>query len=419
VPQLKSRLRWYVAGLLCFASALNYLDRQTLSVLAQTIQTDLGITTIGYSHITTAFLASYTVMYAVSGRLVDRLGTRRSFLLFVSGWSVANLLHTFARTVLQFSCFRFLLGATESANFPAGVKAIAEWFPVRERALAVGIFNSGTAVGSALAAPIVAYIALVWGWRFAFVAGGGLGLVWVTVWAWTYRTPRSHPRISAAELALIEGPGGETAALPVPPLSVLLKQRVVWGCVLARLLTDPVSYFFIFWIPKFLQQDRGFSLAGIGWFSWIPFASAALGNVAGGAIPSYLARHGWTVNRSRKTVMFVSSVLIAASCLAIIPLTQPVWAITLISIATFANGSWANITLPAEVLPTHVIGTVSGLGGAMGGVMGILSQLAIGWVVQNYSFTPVFIYSSLIHLTAFAVVCWLIREIGKIVPIPS
>jgi ACS family hexuronate transporter-like MFS transporter len=167
-------LRWYVALLLCGASVLNYLDRQTLSVLAQTVQDDLRLTTIQYSHITSAFLISYTIMYAVSGSLVDRLGTRRAFLFFVSGWSLANLLHAFARTALQLSIFRFLLGATESANFPAGIKAVAEWFPLRERALAVGVFNSGAALGAALSAPIVSLIALTWGWRYAFVAGGGV-----------------------------------------------------------------------------------------------------------------------------------------------------------------------------------------------------------------------------------------------------
>ncbi|MFA5263643.1 MAG: MFS transporter, partial [Opitutaceae bacterium] len=277
-------LRWYVAGMLCFASGLNYLDRQTLSVLAQTIQDELHLTTIQYSHITSAFLVSYTIMYAVSGWLIDLLGTRRSFLLFVSGWSVANILHVFARTALQFSFFRFLLGATESGNFPAGVKVVTEWFPMRERALAVGIFNAGSAVGAALAAPIVSGVALLWGWRSAFVAGGVLGLVWLVLWLLLYRLPRDHPWLNSEELRLIEE--GETPPAVRPRVSIkqLLATREAWGCILARMLTDPISYFFIFWTPKFLQQERGFDLAAIGMYSWIPFVAAALGNIAGGAV---------------------------------------------------------------------------------------------------------------------------------------
>ncbi|TRZ65575.1 MAG: MFS transporter, partial [Rhodocyclaceae bacterium] len=248
-------LRWYIAGLLCLASGLNYLDRQTLSVLAQTIQTELHLTTIQYSHITSAFLVSYTIMYAVSGRLIDRIGTRRSFLIFVSGWSVANILHVFARTAFQFSFFRVLLGATESGHFPAGTKAVTEWFPRRERALAVGILNAGASIGAALAAPIVATVTLLWGWRAAFVAGGMLGLIWLPLWWLLYRVPRAHPWIKPEEVALIEE--GETPpAGQHPQVSIrqLLSSREAWGCILARMLTDPISYFFIFCTPKYLQQ---------------------------------------------------------------------------------------------------------------------------------------------------------------------
>jgi len=236
-------LRWYIVGMLCLATALNYLDRQTLSVLAGTIKEQLHISTIQYSYITSAFLISYTIMYAVSGRVVDFLGSRKSFIIFVSGWSIANVLHAFARTAMQFSFFRFLLGATEPANFPAGVKAVSEWFPVRERALAIGIFNSGTAIGSALAAPLVALCALQWGWRSAFVAGGILGAIWVVAWIFIYQTPRNHPRLSPEELQLIESDDAPTEVQPKPPSILnILSTREAWGCILARLITDPLSY---------------------------------------------------------------------------------------------------------------------------------------------------------------------------------
>ena len=246
-PKKIPGLRWYMVGMLCLASELNYLDRQTLSVLAQTIQDDLNISTTEYANITSAFLGSYAVMYAVSGRLVDWLGTRKSFLIFVTSWSVVNMLNAFARTALHFTIFRFLLGAAEPANFPAGVKAASEWFPLRERALAVGIFNAGTALGSALAVPLISWIALTWNWRWAFVVGGALGLVWVAVWAVVYRLPRDHPRLSAEELALIESDRAADYVEPATvPLSRLLGMRVVWGCILARVLTDPVRISSVF-----------------------------------------------------------------------------------------------------------------------------------------------------------------------------
>jgi MFS transporter, ACS family, aldohexuronate transporter len=407
-------LRWYIAGLLCLVSGLNYLDRQTLSVLAQTIQDELHLTTVQYSDITAAFLVSYTVMYAVSGRLIDWLGTRRSFALFVSGWSVANLLHMFARTALQFSFFRFLLGATEAGNFPAGVKVAAEWFPLRERALAIGIFNSGTAVGAALSAPVVSGIALLWGWRAAFVAGGALGAVWLLLWLLFYRLPGKHPWLRPEELRLIEEGKPAPAARPTVSIRRLLATREAWGCIVARMLTDPISYFFIFWTPKFLQQDRGFDLAAIGKYGWIPFMAAAVGNIAGGAVPARLIRRGWTLNRARKTVMLAASCLMPVCCLLVTRVPNAALAVACISVAMFSNGAWANMTLPAEVFPTEVVASVSGFAGALGGLMGVGTQLAIGWTVQNLSFTPVFAACSVAHLTAFLFVCLLVGDLGRI-----
>jgi len=407
-------LRWYIVGLLCLASGLNYLDRQTLSVLAQTIQDELHLTNIQYSHITSAFLVSYTIMYAVSGRLVDRLGSRRSFLVFVSGWSAANMLHVFARTALQFSFFRFLLGATESGNFPAGVKVVTEWFPPRERALAIGIFNAGTAVGSALAAPVVTFLALRWGWRSAFAAGGVLGLAWLVLWWWLYRQPRDHRWLGAEERRLIATDDPLPVAPPLVSLRQLFATREIWGCIVARVLTDPISYFFIFWTPKFLQQERGFDLAAIGRYSWIPFVAAALGNVAGGAVPNCLIQRGWTLNRARKTMMFAASCLMPVCCLLIVRLPSPALALAAISVAMGCHGIWANMTLPAEVFPNQVVGSVSGFAGALGGLMGIVTQLAIGWSVQNVSFTPVFAACSVAHLTAFGLVCLLLPRLGTI-----
>jgi len=408
-------LRWYIVGLLCLATALNYLDRQTLSVLAKTIMEQLHISEMQYSYFTFAFLLSYTIMYAVSGRLVDILGSRKSFAVFVSGWSVANVLHAFARTALHFSIFRFLLGATEPANFPAGVKAVSEWFPVRERALAVGIFNSGTAIGSTLAAPLVALCTLAFGWRSAFVAGGILGAVWVVIWLFAYRLPREHPRLDPEELKLIEGDEPPAQGRPeTVSIRRILGMREAWGCILARLFTDPLSYFFIFWIPLFLQKERGFDLKAIGMYGWIPYVASAIGNILGGAIPRYLIRCGWTLNRARKTVMFLASCLMPACFIMITIVPSPVWAVVLISIAMFCHAAWANITLPAEVFEKHVVGSVTGFGGAVGSLVSAVTMLFIGKTVTVTSFTPVFVIYSVLPMTAFILVWILVKDLGRI-----
>lgn len=405
-------LRWYVAGMLCLASELNYLDRQTLSVLAQTIQDHLGLTTEQYADITSWFLASYTIMYAVSGRIIDRLGTRVSFLIFVAGWSAATMLHGIAQTAFQLSLFRFLLGATEAAIIPGGTKAVAEWFPPRERLLATGVFNAGTAVGGAIAAPLVAWIALTWTWRHAFVVSGLLGFLWLAVWVVFYRLPRQHPRISADELQLIEAERGSQEEPATVPLTRLLGLRAVWGCMLVRMVTDPVSYFFLFWIPKYLQQERGFDLADVGKYSWIPFVAIALGNVVGGALPGWLMRLGWSYNRARKTVMLCASCIIPLCFVALVRVPDVASALTLLSAAMFSHAAWLSIGLPGEIFPAHVVGTISGLSGCLGGVMGIISQQLIGWTVQHVSYTPIFMVGSVLHLTSFVIVGVLIGKLG-------
>jgi MFS transporter, ACS family, hexuronate transporter len=407
-----SRVRWYIAGLLCLSSTLNYLDRQTLSVLAATIQRELHLSDVQYSYVTSSFLASYTVMYAVSGRVIDAMGVRRGLMLFMSAWSIAGMLPAFARNLASLAFFRFLLGASEPGNFPAGVRAASEWFPLRERALAVGIFNSGTAIGGALAAPIVSAIALAWGWRAAFIVTGALGFVWIAVWYRVYEHPARHSRVSDAERALIlaDREIAKTAAERVS-MARLLTLPETWGCMMPRILLDPVTYFLVFWIPKYLQTERGFSLADLGKYAWIPFAALAIGNIVGGAIPGYLVSRGWSVNRARKTTMFAVSCGIGVCFLLITRAGTPAIALVLISAVMFGHGAWGNITLPAEVFPSHLVGTVTGLGGAFGGGIGVVTQLEIGRVVQNVSYTPLFIVCAFVYLATFLLVSWLVGEI--------
>jgi MFS transporter, ACS family, hexuronate transporter len=356
---------------------------------------------------------SYTVMYAVSGRIIDWLGTRRGFLLFVSAWSLATIIHAPARTLWQLAAARFLLGAAEPANFPGGVKAVSEWFPMRERALAAGIFNSGTALGSALATPLVAWVALVWGWRWAFVVTGTMGFVWVAIWAWAYYLPHEHPRLRAEELSLIlEGSAPPSGTRQAAPLRTVLRMPETWGCVLARVLTDPISYFLFFWTPKYLQEARGFSLADLGRYGWIPFAALALGNIASGAIPRVLVARGWTVNGARKATMLSVSLAMPVCCLLVTQVPSVWLAVGLMACIMFGHAAWGNITLPAEVFPREAVGTVSGLGGALGALTGALTQLTIGWVVANLSFTPIFAACAMMYLVALGGVQLLIGELG-------
>jgi len=413
----KGHIRWGVAALLFFASTLNYLDRQVLSVLAPTIQAELGLTDVDYSFITSSFLLSYTVMYAISGTLVDRLGTRKSFLWAVGGWSIANMLHAFAKTAMQFSAFRFLLGIAESANFPAGVKAASEWFPLRERALAIGMLNAGSSAGAAIAIPLVSVIALQFNWQAAFAVTGILGLLWMFFWHRQYFLPQDHPRITAAERELIlEGQPPQPPVAEKTSIWRLLRMRQAWGCLCARIFIDPVTYFLIFWIPKYLQEQQGLSLDQMGYFAWIPFVILAVGTLLGGLIPKwFITNRGWSLNRSRKSVMLFASLLVPVCCIALFHASGVGVALIAIAGVMLGHGLWGNITIPAEVFPRHVQGTLTGIGGTLGGIAGILSQLSVGWTVQHFSYAPIFIAIGVAYLFTFLCVQLLTGRLGEII----
>lgn len=410
-------IRWGIAMLLFFASTLNYLDRQVLSVLAPTIQAELGLTDVDYAFITSSFLLSYTVMYAISGTLVDRLGTRKSFLWAVGGWSIANLLHAFAKTAMQFSVFRFLLGIAESANFPAGVKAATEWFPLRERALAIGMLNAGSSAGAAIAIPLVSVIAVQFNWQAAFMVTGALGLIWIFFWRRQYFLPRDHPRITPEERELIrDGQAEQSQETAGTGIWQLLRMRQAWGCLCARIFIDPITYFLIFWIPKYLQEQQGLTLDQMGYFAWIPFVVLAVGTLLGGIIPRwFINRMGWSLNRSRKTVMLFASLLIPVCCTVLFHAPGMIVAIVAIAGIMLGHGLWGNITIPAEVFPRHVQGTLTGIGGTLGGIAGILSQLSVGWTVQHLSYAPIFIGIGIAYLFTLLCVQLLTGKLGEII----
>ena len=377
-----------------WATAINYLDRQALSVAAPVLRDQFHMSNTEYSRVLFAFLLAYTIMNGVSGPLIDRLGTRIGYGLCIAWWSAAACLHAFARGALSLGVFRFLLGIGEAGNWPGGVKVVAEWFPERERALACGVFNSGSAVGAILAPPVVVYIISRLGWPAAFAMVGVTGFAWLVFWWPVYRTP--------VELA----DGGETARSKRIPVRQLLGSRFVLAFTISKIFLDPVWYFYIFWFPEYLKRVRQFDMASIGAYSWIPFAVAGVGNFAGGSLSGFLLRRGLSVTVARKGAV----TLFAALMLSAIPavLTREAWvSIAWVSIAMFGyTGSLANmLSMPADVFPGSAVASVYGLASMGSGFGGMLFTLITGWVVDRWSYTPVFLGFGIMPLVC-ALILW-------------
>src|SRR6266480_4599608 len=360
------RVRWTVVALLFAATTVNYIDRQVLGILAPTLTRELGWHETDYAAIVSWFSVAYGVGLLGMGRLLDRIGVRRGLAGFVGLWSLAAMGHALVRTVTGFSVARALLGIGESGNFPAGVKAVAEWFPKRERALATGIFNAGSNVGVVLAALLVPWIALALGWRWAFVATGALDLVWLGAWLAFYRDPDRHPRVSPAELAWIRSdpvePGGAGAG-PVPWRS-LLRRRQAWVFIVGKAMTDPVWLFYLFWLPKCLAANFGVRLAGLAAPLVVIYVAADVGSVTGGWISGALIKRGWSVNLGRKTALLAAALAIVPTMFA--PAAGTMWAaVSIVAVAAAAHQWWsANLfTTVSDMFPRHAVGSVVGLGG--------------------------------------------------------
>jgi ACS family hexuronate transporter-like MFS transporter len=373
---VSSPLRWRMIGLAFWATAINYLDRQTLSVAAPALSEQFHMSDVDYSRVTSAFLFAYTIMNGVSGPLIDRLGTRLGYGLCVLWWSAAAMLHALARGAFSLGAFRFLLGMGEAGNWPGAVKVVAEWFPEHERALASGIFNSGSAAGAILAPPIVAFLLLTLGWQSAFLFVGITGLVWLIFWGKMYYTPAAAP---------------DTPPQTPIPVRELLRSRFVIAFTISKIFLDPVWYFYIFWFPKYLKAARGFDLAHIGKVAWIPFLVAGFGNILGGWMSSSLLKRGVSMTVSRKA----SVTFFAALMLSAIPavLARETWlSIAFVSIAMLGyTGALANmLTIPSDVFPGNAVASVYGLASMGSGFGGMVFTLITGWVVEHYSYTPVF-----------------------------
>ncbi|MEK7403630.1 MAG: MFS transporter [Acidobacteriota bacterium] len=409
------KLRWIIAGMLCAATMINYADRLALAVVSVDLRREFAMTEQDYSHIVTVFMVAYAIMYAGSGYVVDRLGTRRGFAVFISSWSISQMLHGLVRGKWSLAACRFALGLSEPGNWPAAAKAVGEWFPPAQRALGVGIFNAGSSLGSAIANPTVAFLTLHFGWRFAFVSTGGVGLVWLTLWLILYQPPHRNRWLRAAEYDELK------RQLPPPEEAAPARAGVDWrkvvrmrGCyslILARFFTDPVIYFVIFWLPEYLRRERGFDLAMVGQYAWVPYIFGDIGYPLGGWLSGYLIRRGWTLARARKFVMFVGAAFLPSAILA--PFVPEAWmAIAATSCVVFGHAFWvANLqALPIDLFRGGEIGTATGFSGTGGAIGGALAALGTGWVVQHFSYTPIFLLAGLMHPLSAVLIYWLLPE---------
>jgi ACS family hexuronate transporter-like MFS transporter len=381
VRAARSSYRWTIVALLFAATTINYIDRQVLGILAPTLQQELHWTETDYGAIVSWFSLAYGFGMLLVGRVLDRIGVRRGFAAAIVVWSIAAMSHALARTAGGFSIARAMLGLGESGNFPGSVKAVAEWFPKRERALAVGIFNAGSNVGAVVAPLAVPWIALTWGWREAFVATGALGFIWLIFWWLAYREPEHHPRVSPDELAYIRSdPPDATATMP---WRTLLAHRQTWAFVAGKAMTDPVWLFYLFWLPKFLDAEWGVHLAGLAAPLVVIYVLADFGSVGGGFLSGRLIKHGWTVNRSRKTAMLVAAMLVVPTMFA--PRAHNMWvAVGLVSVAAAAHQAWScNLfTSVSDMFPRKAVASVIGIGGFAGAMAGMLFQRATGYLLD-------------------------------------
>jgi len=397
------KLRWIIAAMLFLATAVNYADRQALAVVSDRIRAQFQLTEIDYSRILAGFFLAYAIMYAGSGYIVDRLGTKKSFSLFIGVWSLAAMLHAFATGVWSFGICRFLLGLGEPGNWPAATKAVSEWFPPRQRALGVGIFNAGSSIGSALSPPVISWLTIAYGWQFAFIAVGVTGFVWLALWWMLYDTPHNSKLLPAEEYEQIRH-----EVLPPEAVNHADRPKVDWARVvrtrealalcLARTFTDPVIYFVIFWLPSYLVKERHFDQRSIGKYSWVPFVFGGIAYLVGGYLSGMLMRKGWALPRARKRVMLLGTLCLPIAILAPFAPNAGL-AIAAICFITFGHGFWtANLqTLPADLFPGHEVGTVAGFSGMGGAIGGLVANLGTGYIVSKFSYAPIFIIAGLMH----------------------
>ena len=408
-------LRWVIIGLIFFATLINYIDRLTISVLAPVITKELNLSNTEFGGIATWFLFAYTVSQALSGKLYDRVGIKKGFTVSIIVWSLAAMSHAFAVGIRSLSAFRFVLGLGEAGNWPGAAKTVAEWFPARQRAWGMAIFNSGAAIGSIVAPPVIVGITAYFGhWQQTFIVTGALGFIWLIAWLLIYDRPETHKWITREELDLIrERDTPEPVAAPEATVAAeaqetvpeeraigwfeLLRYKQTWSIVLARFLVDPVWWLYITWLPLFLNQVHGFDLKQIGLFAWVPYVAADAGSLFGGWLSGFLINKGWSVNSARKAVIAFAALLMPAGIFAAFT-PDSMTALALIGVVLFGFQVWINNvqTLPSDFYPSKAVGSVAGLGGMGAGIGSMIFIFTTGWVVDNFSYTPILVTAGLL-----------------------
>lgn len=411
----KLELRWWIVISLFIATTINYIDRQALSVAAPFIKEELAINNQQYGWIVSAFLLAYAIMQFVSGNFVDRIGVKKGLSIAVVWWSIASMAHAFVNGFLSLLGMRFLLGMGEAANYPTAMKAISIWFPEKERTKATGILNMGPGLGAIIAPPLMVFLMYQFGWRMAFVITGFIGFLWLILWRYQYYHPSNHPRISKeekvylAEIQIVEQEQEKMHWMEY------FKHKEVWGIGLSRFVSDGVFYFFIFWIPSYLVDVQGFDLLQIGLFSWIPFLAADLGSITGGWTGSSLMNRGMNLNKSRKLIMWIGAlgVLPILFCLNV---QTPALSIFLISIALFSTQFKQSslFTLPIDIFDTKNAASVWGISGSAGSFGAMLFTPMIGYLVDHFSYAPVFIIVAFLHIISVIIIILFIPEIKNI-----
>lgn len=383
-----SNLRWWIAGLLFLSSIINYIDRQVLSVVAPVLTKEFNLSPSDYANIGLAFQIPYTLMYIGSGFLVDRWGARKSLAVFMVWWSAASMLHGFARSAVSLGFFRLLLGIGEPGNFMAGFRAISEWYAPKEKAFVNGLMNGGAAAGAIIAPPLVAWLTLSYGWRNAFVMTGVVGFLWLAVWLLVYKTP---PNVAD------RGPAVRV------PIRTLLSQRETWALLLPRFVSDPVWWFYLLWLPKYLADQRGFSMADIGRLAWMPYLAADLGAITGGLLSGWLIRRGAAPIDARAAGMLPFALLMPLSLL--IPSAGNNLALAIICVVAFAHMAWkTNLqTVTNDVFPLSIVGSVSGIIAFGSGLGGSLFTWFTGWTVQNVSYDAIFVVMGVLHPISYVI----------------
>lgn len=435
-------LRWLIIGLVFFATLINYIDRLTISVLAPAIVADLNLTNTEFGGIATWFLFAYTISQTLSGKLYDRIGIKKGFTVSIIVWSLAAMAHAFATGIRSLSAFRFILGLGEAGNWPGAAKTVAVWFPAKQRALGMGIFNSGAAIGSIVAPPIIVGLTAYFNghWQTTFIVTGALGFIWLILWWILYDTPERHKWLTQEEYALIRQDDAETnrhrdaenvvadspiaaSQRPVVPASSehspswfkLLTFRQTWAIVLARFLVDPIWWLYITWLPLFLHQVHGFDLKQIGLFAWVPYVAADAGSLFGGWLSGFLISRGWSVNSARKVVIGFAACLMPAGIFAAFT-ADAMAALALIGIVLFGFQVWINNvqTLPSDFYPSNAVGSVAGLGGTGAGIGSMIFIFTTGWVVDHFSYTPILITAGILAPVGTVVLFALSGRIGRV-----